>query len=193
MDKKPIQSSLYPKHPNVPQCPQPEAHPIKDIDRTACSGGIFLPSPRESGDALGVEGGRFISPIFLFCRMPGSSRNLPGGSRAWLFLSIGMGFISKVFSPGSHWEDKTPPLQQTRNLWPKTPCPTEPPGTARRMGMSWPRCEPGTRRAAPWIPYRDGVFPAHTSPCTHPHSPASPLPATLSPDVSFKGEWQSFV
>lgn len=62
MDKRPDQSSLYPEHPNVPQCPQPEAYPIKGIDRTACPGGISLPSPRESGGALEVEGERFIPP-----------------------------------------------------------------------------------------------------------------------------------
>lgn len=55
---------------------------MKDIDRTACLGGIFLPSPRESGHALGVEGGRFISPLFLSCHIPGSSRNLRDGSTA---------------------------------------------------------------------------------------------------------------
>lgn len=108
MDKRPDQSSLYPEHPNVPQCPQPEAYPIKGIDRTACPGGISLPSPRESGGALEVEGERFIPPIFLSCCLPGSSRNLPGGPRARLFLSTATGFISKVFSPGSHWEAKSP-------------------------------------------------------------------------------------
>lgn len=49
-----------------------------------------------------------MSLMFLSCCLPGSSSNVPGAFRAQLLLSTAMGFVSKVFSPGSHWEAKSP-------------------------------------------------------------------------------------
>lgn len=171
----------------------PSAHSQRHIPERALTGqpaqvGYSYPAPGRLGMLLECRGKVYVPHVSLL--LPAWQQQ----ERSWCIQSTATPehchgiCLQGVLSWKSLGSQISPPCSKSGILGQRCPVPLSP----------W-HCQGGGHvlaqapAMARWIPCRNGVFPAQTSPCAHHCSPASPLPATLSPDVSFKGEQQSFV